>query len=344
MRPKNTIGYMFIVAASIVITLAGIKLAASIIVPFILAVFIAIILTPFYNLLNKKKIPKLLSLFIVLIVFLGLFTLVGIVVGGSVQSFTQDLPSYEKILRLKLHSLYEFTSALGIEVPEEDIIQKLNPSMVFQFAASTLRGMGNTITHSFVVLLMVIFMIVEAGDFVKKMQLYGEDKNTMTHIEEIGNKIKHYMALKTIISLVTGIIVSIMLLVFGLDYAYLWGVLAFLLNFIPNIGSIIAAVPAVILAIIQFDFVTAGFIGMGYVIINIIVGSIIEPKVMGRGLGLSTLVVFLSLIFWGWLLGPVGMLLSIPLTIMAKIALDASPDSKWIGDLLGPVKGGQLSL
>jgi len=144
------------------------------------------------------------------------------------------------------------------------------------------------------------------------------------------------MAIKTLISLGTGILAGIWLMAMGVSYAILWGMLAFFLNYIPNIGSIIAAIPAVILALIQFGIIKAAVVGVGYLVINTLMGSVIEPRFMGKELGLSTLVVFLSLLFWGWVLGPIGMLLSVPLTMMAKIALDNREETRWIAILLGP--------
>jgi predicted PurR-regulated permease PerM len=120
----------------------------------------------------------------------------------------------------------------------------------------------------------------------------------------------------------------------GLDHAIMWGLIAFFLNYIPNIGSIIASIPAILIALIQFNFFYAFLVALIYIFINIIMGSIIEPKYLGKELGLSTLIIFLSLIFWGWLLGPVGMLLSVPLTMVMKIALESSNDTKWIAILL----------
>ncbi|HHD72598.1 MAG TPA: AI-2E family transporter [Epsilonproteobacteria bacterium] len=164
--------------------------------------------------------------------------------------------------------------------------------------------------------------------------------NGLTRLNEISDKIKHYILLKASTSAATGLAIVILLQLFGIHYAVLWGLLAFVLNFIPNIGSIIAAVPAVLMAIVQYSPTTALWIMLGYLIVNLLIGSIIEPRVLGRGLGLSTLVVFLSLIFWGWLLVPIGMLLSVPLTIMIKIALQTQPNTKWIATLLD--SGGEI--
>jgi AI-2 transport protein TqsA len=144
------------------------------------------------------------------------------------------------------------------------------------------------------------------------------------------------MAIKTWMSLATGIAVFIWLVIIGVNYAVLWGLLAFFLNYVPNIGSIIAAIPAVLLALIQLGLVKSIIVAGGFTVINLLIGNVIEPRFMGRGLGLSTLVVFLSLLFWGWVLGPVGMLLSVPLTMTAKIALDSRDETRWLAILLGP--------
>ncbi len=143
------------------------------------------------------------------------------------------------------------------------------------------------------------------------------------------------MGIKTWTSLLTGVVITIGLAILGVDLALLWGVLAFLLNFVPNIGSIIAAVPAVLVSLLQYGLGTACVVVVLYVVVNMVVGNVLEPRWMGRGLDLSTLVVFASLVFWGWVLGPVGMVLSVPLTMTVKIALEDHPDTRWMGILLG---------
>ncbi len=203
------------------------------------------------------------------------------------------------------------------------------------FASSIIKSMGSMFTNGFVILLTVIFMMLESKHFMQKITYASKDSDTVDHITIISSQIKEYMVLKALISLLTGFIIWVALMIIGTDYAFLWAVLAFMLNFIPNIGSIIAAVPVVLLTLVQLGYISAIVVSVLYVSVNVIVGSVIEPKIMGKGLGLSTLVVFISLIFWGWLLGIVGMLLSIPLTIMAKIVLNANENTKWIAVLLG---------
>ena len=134
----------------------------------------------------------------------------------------------------------------------------------------------------------------------------------------------------------TGLLVYFFLLIVGVDYPLLWAVLAFVLNYIPTIGSIIALIPPFLLAMVQLGFIDSIIVLAGYLTINTIMGNILEPKFMGMGLGLSTLVVFLSLVFWGWVLGPIGMILSVPLTITIKIALDSSEETRWLAVMLGP--------
>ena len=331
---NSSMGYYLIVTASIIIILAGLKSASAIVVPFLLSIFIAIILAPFYSFLHRKKIPDSISITLLLITLIAIVLLTGALIGTSLQSFNSNIPIYESKLNSYVTHLSNLLDGYGINLPTNDLISLLQPNTVFKYAATTLKSMGSFLTNSFVILLSVVFILLESAQFEEKFSR-DSHRGHIKKLHNIAEKIKHYIALKSIISLVTGAIIYLVLLVIGLDYAILWGVLAFLLNFIPNIGSIIAAVPAVLLALVQFGPAMAGVVATLFIVVNTLIGSVIEPKVMGNGLGLSTLIVFLSLIFWGWLLGPVGMLLSIPLTIMVKIILQEQQESLWIATLLG---------
>ena len=256
-------------------------------------------------------------------------------IGTSVADFSANTDVYASKLTSHYTDIANYALSIGVTLPVDDFSNVFNSKRIMTFGTTILQGMGAMFTNGFVIILTVVFMLLESGHFVNKIDFADGNKDTILHIKEISTKIKHYMVLKALISLLTGFIVWIALLLVGTDYAFLWAVLAFMFNFIPNIGSIIAAVPAVLITLVQLGSVSAAIVTLVYVSVNVIIGSIIEPKVMGKGLGLSTLIVFLSLLFWGWLLGMVGMLLSIPLTIMAKIAFDAHENTKWLAVLLG---------
>jgi len=181
--------------------------------------------------------------------------------------------------------------------------------------------------------------LLEVSSFPQKLRaVLGDPKQVFPQFTHFANDMKRYMVIKTLISLATGILIAFWLFILGVDYPILWGFLAFLLNYIPNIGSIVAAIPAVVLAIIQLGFGSAVLVAAGYIVVNFVIGNVIEPRLMGRKLRLSTLVVFLSLIFWGGLLGLVGAILSVPLTMALKFAFESSESTRWIAVLLGSEK------
>jgi predicted PurR-regulated permease PerM len=321
---------------AVIAVIAAMKLASSIIVPFLLSAFIAMISAPALFWLTSKKIPPFIAVLIIIFVILLLASALFMLIGNSVNDFTKSIPTYEAQLGEKIHGFKIFLENLGINIPDADIKKYLNPGAVMKLVGSTLNSFGNTLTNSFMILFTVIFMLLEISSFPKKLSIIFTQESELKPFARFSEKIKSYMVIKTLISLGTGLAVFIMLYSMGLKYAFLWGVLAFMLNYIPNIGSIIAALPPVLLAMIQLGSIQATTIGIGFLVINVVAGSIIEPKFMGKGLGLSTLVVFLSLIFWGWILGPVGMLLSVPLTVLVKIAFDSSDSYRWIAVILGP--------
>ncbi|MEA3371883.1 MAG: AI-2E family transporter [Campylobacterota bacterium] len=332
---ETNIGYYFLVMASVVIVLAGIKSASEIIVPFLLSLFLAIILLPTYNFFNKKGLPESLSLFLVISIFILLITLVGKLIGSSVHDFNSNIDFYTDQLSIYYHSFVQIASKIGIEISVDELSAMINSKQIMSFASNIMQSIGSMFTNGFVVLLTIIFMLLESKNFKSKIEFASNNTTAISHMKKITSQIKEYMVLKAIISAFTGLVVWIALVIVGTDYAFLWAVVAFLFNFIPNIGSIIAAVPAVLLTLVQLGALSSVVVAVVYVAINVVIGSVVEPRVMGKGLGLSTLVVFLSLIFWGWLLGIVGMLLSIPLTIMVKIILDDNDKTRWISVLLG---------
>ena len=326
---------VLLILASLVIVLAGVKVASAIVVPFLLSLFIALACSPIISWANRYKIPRAIAvvLVILLIVVFG-FVLAGLV-GQSMTEFSQNMPKYRTQLANEFSWLIGRLDTFNIKLDKQQILSYLDPGMAMNMASNLLSSLGGVLTNFFLILLIVVFMLFEAESIPKKIHIALDDPDMkMQQVDKFMQSVKNYLAIKTLVSLGTGLIIGLWLYFLGLDHVLLWAMLAFLLNYIPNIGSIIAAIPAVLLALVQLGAPTAGLVGLGYIVTNTVMGNGVEPRFMGRGLGLSTLVVFLSLLFWGWLLGTVGMLLSVPLTMIVKIALESSENTRWIALLL----------
>lgn len=332
--PKAT--KALIIMACLIIVLAGIKAATAIVVPFLLSVFIAMACNPVITWASKFNIPRWLSVIsvILLIVVFG-FMLAGLV-GNSMAEFRQNLPLYmEKLNGETVWITDKLESLFSIKIDSALLGSYFNPGVAMNMATNLLSSLGGVLTNFLLILLTVVFMLFEAESVPKKVHIALDDPSMrIMQIDKFLTSVKNYLVIKTLVSIATGIVIGVWLFVLGVDHFMLWAVLAFLFNYIPNIGSIIAAIPAVMLAFVQLGPGTAGLVALGYVASNTIMGNVVEPKFMGRGLGLSTLVVFLSLIFWGWLLGTVGMLLSVPLTMIVKIGFESNPNTRWVALLL----------
>jgi predicted PurR-regulated permease PerM len=205
-----------------------------------------------------------------------------------------------------------------------------------ELVANLFNGLQALFANFFLIIFTVIFLLLEASTMPRKLQLVLAGSHAdPDYFKRFTHGVQRYLGIKTIISLVTGALAAVLTAAVGLDFPLLWGLLAFLFNYVPTLGSLIAAIPPVALALVQFGPVQSGIIAFGYLVLNVVIGGLIEPRVMGRGLGLSTLVVFLSLVFWGWVLGPIGMLLSVPLTMTAKIALESGEGTAPLAILMG---------
>ena len=321
--------------SALVVCLAGIKVAATIVVPFLLSLFVAIICNPAINLLESKKIPRAIAIIMVIVFIFALFVVLGGVIGSSVNSFREALPVYEAQLSQDMDWLITWLGEKNVSISMTEVQAYFDPSKVMGLVTKTLSGFSSVLGNVFLLLLTVVFMLAEGPGFAKKMHVaFDESHHAEKDLDHFLKIVNQYMAIKTIISLVTGLIIGFFLWILGVDFFVLWALLAFLFNYIPNIGSILAAIPAVILTFLQLGVGSASIVVALFIGVNMIMGNVVEPRFMGRSLGLSTLVVFLSLIFWGWLLGMVGMLLSVPLTMIVKIALESSEEGRWFAILL----------
>jgi len=331
-----------LVAAAAVVVIAGLKAASAVIVPVLASALIAVLFIPAVSLLQRMKVPDWAAVPLVFVGVVGLFSLLSIWLGSSISEFNAKVdtvyaPGLKERFEQPIAEIERVLEMRGVDTSLDAMLERFDPKVLLRYFGSVAGIAADALSNTFFVLLTVAFILGEAAGFPRKLRealggaavIEGESAAAMRSVRE-------YLRIKTEVSLVTGALATLLTASFGVDFAILWGVVAFLLNFIPTVGSLVAAFPPVLLAVVQFGWNEAFWVLIGYVVINTVIGNIVEPKLMGRKLGLSSLVVWLSLVFWGWVWGPIGMLLSVPLTMLGKILLEKWDDLRWIAVLLGP--------
>ena len=332
---NNTSLNTLLILAAFVIIVAGMKVASPILVPVLLATFIATISAPPLLWLERRGLPTVLALLTVIAVILSVGLLVATLMGKSLAEFQSQLPIYEARLENLFAVLNSTAAQFEIEIRFSDIASFINPNSIATGVGRVVNELGGLIANAFLIFLMVIFILFEVSTLPKKLErIIAKPVDSMERLSQFKRNLQRYLVIKTLTSMATAALVFGLLEFFGVDFSVLWAVLAFFLNFVPNIGSIIAALPAVLITLLQIDLATATWVAVGYLVINNVVGTVIEPRIAGRHLGLSPMVVFMSLIFWGWILGPVGMFLSVPLTMMVRLVAESSDNARWISVLL----------
>ncbi len=326
-----------IVAGALALVIGIMKLAAPILIPLLLAVFIAVVATPALRWMRRRGVPKWGALGLIAFVLLDLGSLLALIATGALEGFRDNFPTYQERFVLLSQQAGVWLERLGMEHSQEAIPDLLDPNKVMGLVRLALSNASGVLATGFLVLLAVMFILLEAPSLRAKLRVaFKPSPEAEARITQLLERINRYMSIKALTSLVTGVLIWAWLSFLGVDFAVLWGILAFLLNFVPTVGSIIAAVPPMLLALVQLGLQEALLTTLGFMVVNIGIGNFVEPRVMGRGLGISTLAVFLSLLFWGWLFGLVGMFLAVPLTAALMAALDASPHTRTLAIMLGP--------
>ena len=334
-----------VVIAAVIVILAGMMYAANFVTQILLAFFISIVLAWPILWLQRKKVPLGLAVAIVFIVILGISFGFGELIRSSLSSFSGDIPKYEANLREMSAGLLQFLNDMGLQVSRDSMTGVLDPSKIMNLTANFLGQLGSFMGNALTIVFLALFLLLELDSInLKTRAILKGSNDSIENLKRITSSIRHYLSIKTVTSLLTGILIWIGLLIIGVDYAIIWGLIAFLFNYIPNIGSIIAAIPAVVFALVQLGFSGVIWTTVVFVSVNMIIGNAVEPKMMGKGMGLSTFVVFLSLLFWGFILGVVGMFLSVPITMTIKIMLEKSSDTRWMAILLGTRRDAEMEL
>jgi AI-2 transport protein TqsA len=328
---------ILVIAATLVIIIWGINQAQSVLVLFLVSFFLAVVGTVPILWMEKKRVPSVAAVLIVVATMVTLLLGIGVVVGASLNNFSNALPFYQTRIHDMLFTLKALLASKGIVITDKVLLGYVNPGAVMNLTASLFTALSSVLSNILLILFTVMFILLEASSFPGKLRsVLDKPLAAFPQVTRFVHEIKHYVVIKTLINLIGATLITIWLSILGVDFPILWGFLAFLLHFVPTVGSIVAAVPAVLLALIQLGGGSAALTAAGYLVIGMILGNVVEPKIMGRRLGMSTLVVFISLIFWGNILGVVGALLCVPLTMTVKLACEANEHTQWIADLLGP--------
>jgi len=333
------------IGAAVVVVLAGLKASQTLIIPFLLSLFLAVICAPAVAWMTRHRVPVSIAVLIVVIVLLAVFSGFGAIVGSSVNEFTAFAGQYQARFDGLVMSASSWFAAHDIDPKSLDLLNMLQPGKLINMLGTVLKNLAAVLSNLFLIILTMIFMLLEATTLPLKLKAAGGTRGfKLDNFGDIATQVQHYLGIKTATSLITGVLIGLWTGVVGLEFAVVWGLLAFLLNYIPSIGSIVAAFPAVLLGLVQGGLGYALGVSIGYIVVNVTIGNFIEPYLMGRTLGLSTLVVFLSLVFWGWMWGSIGMLLSVPLTMIIKILFENTDDLRWISVMLDSRRGTEKRL
>lgn len=327
-------------AAALCIVVAGLGAAQDVLLPVVVAVFLSILTLPPLKGLQRIGVPTPLAITLV-VVFVAL-VLVGVtgILASTVRAFTAQIPQYEAPLRELTENTLRWVRSFGIETPAaRELTELVQPDALLTLVGQTLNAVVAVLSRVVIVTVTMTFLLFEASDLRNKTRAaFGEGGTAELSFGQAPLQVQRYLFIKSVASLITGILVGAWVYFLGLDFPMMWGLIAFLLNFIPTIGSIVAAVPPTLLAIVQLGPLGAGGVMLGYLAVNVVIGNLLEPRMLGRTLGLSPLVVFLSLLFWGWLWGPAGMLFCVPLTVIAKLLAEGNDDTRWIAIFLGSAR------
>ncbi len=327
---------LFVVTCTLFIII-GVQFITPVLNPLLVGLIIAIFCTPLLYWLQRKGLPRWLALLIMLLVVLGLGLVVIFIVAHSVEQLSNSLDTYRDRLAVLQAEAVAFVSRLGVPNAEEALpLETVNPQTVIAAAVWVINGVSQTLSQAFLILLVAGFALIEAAVLPAKIEAgLGADNRLLQQFKIFSADVVRYLALKSWVSLLTGIIIALWTWLLGLDFFLLWGLVGFIFNYIPVVGPILAAIPALFLALVQFGPRIAIIVAIGYYLINVIVSLAIEPRMMGKGLDLSIFAVFFSVFFFAWVLGPIGMFVAIPVLVLLKFILNSYEETRWLAVAMG---------
>jgi len=337
MQSPPSITRLLISLASLVVIVAGLKAAAALLSPVLLSLFIVLVTSPLVEWLRRRRVPNWLAYTVVVLGVVTLGLLLIAFLGLSISQLTAILPAYRSLLDTQVSALTQWLGTRGIEGADILRLDLINPGRIIQLVIAFIQGLLGTLSNIGLTLFIFIYMLVGASSFSNKLNRgLGQNNPMLARIRSFSHSISTYLFIKTGLGAMTAIGQTLLLGILGVDFAVLWGVLSFLFNFIPNIGYIVSLLPPLLLALLEFGLGKAIVVFVGYAAINNFFDVVIAPRYLGKGLDLSILTTFLAVIFWTWVLGPIGAFLALPLTVMLKkLVLEPYSDTRLLATLIG---------
>ena len=332
LRQPSFLRVMLLLAATVVV-LVGMRLGAAILNPIIFAVVLALLFGPIYFWL-QRRVPDALALVLMLVVLTIIFVGLSFVLGASITRFTERIGFYTAELKGQLDGLEALLERLGLS--NVDVRDVVKPSALTEALSAVLSGIAAFLSDLFLILIIMLFLLAEGPAMMDRLRAsVPEDNPQVARLTDVGQAVVHQFALRAIVNLFTAAGITVVLFLLGVDFPLMWGILTFFLSFIPYIGLVLAVAPAVVLALAEFGVTRALLVIAGVIVINILAENVLSPMMMGRGLNLSPTIIFLSFIFWAWLLGGPGAFLAVPLTLFVAIMLGTFPETRWLASLMG---------
>jgi predicted PurR-regulated permease PerM len=329
------LGRLLLTIASAFVVLAGIRAAAPVIGPVFLALLITIAWGPGATWLRRHGWPPAVAALTGIVLGVVAIALFVALVWSSLVQLQANLPGYQPRVAAIQQTIAEQLAALPIDTSRIFSAETLQPGAIVGYVLQAIRRLTEAAGNVAILVLLMAFMMLEAVRYPEKLRdAFASSSEALDRANRFGQSMRSYVVINSIFGLIAAVANTALLLALGVDFAILWGVVSFLLSFVPNVGFLIALVPPALLALVQFGFARAAMVVMGYVVINFIVDNVIKPRFVGETLNLTPIIVVISLIFWGWLLGPLGALVAVPMSIAAKFLFESFDESRWLAHLM----------
>lgn len=335
-KSNRNITALLVGVASVILIVAGLKAASSILSPILLSLFLVLVTSPIMAWLKRRGFPGWIAytLVLLLVISVGICSLLFFAV--SLNQLTDLIPSYVDQIEAQADAIWQWAISRGVTAEDIQALEFLQPGRLLSTATTFIGALLGIFSDTGLMLLVFVYMLASAPTFSQQLRKgLGENSELLQRFRNFSHSMSTYLLIKSWLGALAAIAQIILMWIMGVDFAVLWGVLSFMFNFVPNVGFYIALAPPLVLALLTLGLVKGIIFGVIYILINNFLDIVIAPRYLAKGLDLSALVTFLAVVIWTWILGPIGAFLALPLTMMVKmLVLEAYPQTELIAELI----------